>query len=451
MKLHTRDNVVKHMSEIFTDIPDVIIGDIFDYLVSNSLDLCKQSTDCEEDRLQNEIFKVCDDLYIKLSEISLNGGSDGSHIYSQESRLNSGDFCRQDLDLDDNMDFCKYLNLSSYFDKIKLDEFDILENYSSKSYLSVCSRNIDTTPNQRSFLNSTNLQGLQMLRRKPWNIFTIQDELIHQEMNTFSTILTRIFNSPRLFKVKESRNRKWPPEGPGSESKLIPLREPRLISCSKQNLEQIGALKAQIQDLNLSLEIQRMEYNKILSNSNNTEYRAIKSQNFKDKTLSFKMKILELQKKLFNAIFNFQNTSFIDLFSTKPKSDPFVVIDLHNFNRSEAVNLVIFSIILIIKYKFQTELEKVLSKSTSSPHITEHELEISQKTFNGSFIDIYFCVGVGNHNKSSENIDPPKLASLIRRISYALNLTWRFGSTGFIVVRLQENPSWYRFIQQFLE
>ncbi|OII73558.1 uncharacterized protein cubi_03356 [Cryptosporidium ubiquitum] len=456
MKLYTRDSVIKHMSEIFSDIPDVIIGDIFDYLVKENLKLCKKSNHAKGNSYENEMIEICNHLYEKLSEISIKESYNSEYIHFQESS-NSCDFDRYNLDLDNNINFNRYLNLNVYFNQIQNHGLDFYENEffdqdNKMSYLSVCSQNKQITNNNLNSLKNTNLQReLLILKKRPWNIFQIQSELISHEMNMFSNILNRIFNSPRLFKVKESKNKKWPPEGPGNESSLIPIKEININSKSKESIEQIEFMQNQIRDLNLSLELKHSELNRIINQSNISEYKSIKIQEFKKKIQSIKIERLNLQKSLFNLVFNSQNSSFIDFFSTKSNHDSKVVIDLHNFNRNEAISLVIFSIIMILKYRFQTDLEKVFSKNSSNFEVNQQELESSQKSFKGNFIDIYFCVGIGNHNHLNGNIDPPKLASLIRRISFALNLTWRFGSIGFIILRIQDNINWYRFIQKFLE
>lgn len=450
------------MSGIFNDIPDVIIGDIFDYLVSNNLMLCKQSNNFREDEggFESEIIKVCDELYEKLSEMSVTGSSEYNLAQLHNQTLDSDNSFWPDNPrvFENDIDFHMYLNLSSYFDQIqngKLDLFEeeLFENRDKVSYLSVCLRNMKAARNQESLPNNI-IFSSSILEKKPWDVFVIQDELICHEMDAFGAILTRIFNSPRLFKIKESKNKRWPPEGPGSESTtLIPLKEVKLIdSNNSKDLEKIKVLQDQIQDLNLCLEQERLECIRALNKSSIAEYKKIKGQNFKKTILSLKMDKLELQKKLFNLIFNSQNNSFIDLFSVKNQNNSQVVIDLHNFNRAESINLVIFSIILILKYRFQTDLAKIFSKKNPNFDITEQELEASQNSFKGNFVDIYFCVGIGNHNHLKGNTDsPPKLASLIRRISFALKLNWRFGSAGFIIVRLQDNANWYRFIQKFLE
>ncbi|KAH8582032.1 uncharacterized protein ELE39_003191 [Cryptosporidium sp. chipmunk genotype I] len=467
MKSYTRDSVIKHMSEIFSDVPDVIIGDIFDYLVKENLKLCKQLSSCDkEDSYENEMIKICNELYEKLSEISIRDGcGDTCYINFQGSYLDSGEFGRQNQDLYTDIDFNRYLNLNLCLNHIQNDGLDFYEkellNHNKKlSYLSVCIRNQQTSNSMTNPLkgsinnNNSNIniqRDLLKLRKKPWNIFEIQSELIKYEMNIFSNILTKIFNSPRLYKVKEGKNKNWPPEGPGSESNSIPLKELKIGSKIKESVEKIEILQKQIQDLNLSLKIRHSELNSVLSKSNISEYRAIKSQEFKNKINSIKIDRLNLQKKLFNLVFNSQNNCFIDFFSTKSNQDSQVVVDLHNFNRNETINLAIFSIIMVLKYKFKIKLEKIFSKNTDNYKITQQELELSQKSFKGKIIDIYFCVGIGNHNNFHGNIDSPKLASLIRRISFALNLMWRFGTIGFIIVRIQDNPNWYKFIQQFIE
>ncbi|KAK9170810.1 hypothetical protein CmeUKMEL1_15400 [Cryptosporidium meleagridis] len=466
MKSYTRDNVVKHMSEIFSDIPDVIIGDIFDYLVKENLKLCKKFTSCNKEySYENEMNHIIDELYEKLSEISIKEScNDCCQIDLQESSLNSGEFHKQCQDLYDNdIDFNRYMNLNLYFNQIQNDELnaymkDFLKQNNKLSYLSVCMQNQQTISNPINPLKSNNLtnnnniqRDILKLKKKPWNIFEIQNELIHYEMNIFSGILTKIFNSPRLFKVKEGKNKIWPPEGPGNESNLIQIKEIKLSSRSKESLKEIETMQSQIQDLNLSLRTKYSELNNILNNSNISEYKAIRSQEFKHKINSIKIDRLCLQKRLFNLVFNSQNSYFIDYFSTESNHNSQVVVDLHNFNRNETINLVIFTIVMIIKYKFQANIEKIFSKNIQNFKITQQELELSQKSFRGKFVDIYFCVGIGNHNNFHGNIDSPKLASLIRRISFALNLIWRFGSIGFIIVRIQDNPNWYKFFQEFLE
>lgn len=464
MKSYTRDNVVKHMSEIFSDIPDVIIGDIFDYLVKENLKLCKQLSSCDKEySYENEMNNIINELYEKLSEISIKEGyNDCCQFDFQESSKNSGEFDKQYQDLNNNIDFNRYLNLNFYFNQIQNDELDtymkdFLKQNNKLSYLSVCTQNQQTSSNPINPLKSSNnnnnsiQRDILKLGKKPWNIFEIQSELIHYEMNIFSSILTKIFNSPRLFKVKEGKNKNWPPEGPGNESNSIQIKDMKLSSRSKESLKEIEILQNQIQDLNLSLKLKYSELNNILNNSNISEYKAIKSQEFKHKVNSIKIDRLNLQKRLFNLVFNSQNNYFIDYFSTKSNHNSQVVVDLHNFNRNETINLVIFTIIMIIKYKFQANMEEILSKNIHHFKITQQELELSQKSFKGKFVDIYFCVGIGNHNNFHGNIDSPKLASLIRRISFALNLIWRFGSIGFIIVRIQDNPNWYKFFQEFLE
>lgn len=450
------------MSGIFDDIPDVIIGDIFDYLVSNNLKLCKQSNSNTEENLESEIIKVCNDLYEKLSEISTKGDSGNYFTQSMDPLLLDSGNLRwpNSNEIDNDIDFHMYLHLSSYFDQIQngklgtFEEEELFGGQDKASYLSVCLRNMKTAKSQEASLPDKRVcTSIGFLEKKPWDIFVIQDELIYHEMGIFGSILTQIFNSPRLFKVKESKNKRWPPDGPGSESTLIQLREVNLYPSSNENLEKIKVMQDEIQDLNHNLELLRLDYHKALSKSSVAEYKEIKSRNLKKTLLSLKRDKLELQKKLFNLVFNSQNGSFIDLFSSKTQHSFQVAIDLHNFNRAEAVNLVIFCIILILKYKFQTDLGKIFSKKNPNLDISERELGVSQKSFQGNFADIYFCVGLGNSNNSPDgnNDSSPKLASLIRRISFALNLNWRFGSLGFIIVRLQDNPDWYRFIQKFLE
>ncbi|KAF7458265.1 hypothetical protein HWI79_1174 [Cryptosporidium felis] len=452
-----RDYLVKYMSEIFDDIPDVVIGDIFDHLVSENVILSKQLRDnvCPGDTVssvnyEQEIVQVCEALYEKLIEISAKSfyqeAQDSGSLYFVGNHQNN-------------------LDLSPYFPD--LSQIDLPHDHSRMSYLSACLksnpklgdegnwyRNISGCSN--SGKASPPRTGVSGLRKRPWDVLAMQSgELVGSEVDMLRGILGEIFNSAKFFRVRESKCRKWPPDGPGKETMTIPLRSVKVeYYAGKSDLNSLEDLKRRIQDLNALLDEECSRQRRILTASNIKEYKLIKLQEFNDRIKSIKSEKKLLQVDHFNLLFNTQNSGFIDFILGKSKYENQVNIDLHNYTRNEASDLMIFCIVMILKFKFKTEFKSmILTESLKS--ISEEELTNSQKSFKGDFVDIWVCVGVGNHNSAKDNKWDegihPKLASLIRRMSFALNLPWRFGSSGFIVIRLQDNVDWLKYLKGYYQ
>ncbi|KAK6591208.1 hypothetical protein RS030_101638 [Cryptosporidium xiaoi] len=419
---YRREDVIKQMSEIFNDIPEIIISDIFDIIVSENLVL-NNKTDSKirnnnSENLNNylgDMIDVHNKLFDKLLEITNTENSVDNEIFINNN--------------DNNI-------------------FDTANKY-NMSYLDVCLQNKKSINN--IILNKLENDLVIKLKKRPWDLIYIETNIINNEIEFLKNYLNKIFNSDKLYKIRENKNKLWPPDGPGIESKFIPIR---IIDNSNINKNKIKEAVIKLRnELNITNDViskLNIEYNKIINNTNIKEYKLIKSEELSNKLDKIKLKKKKIENDYYNEIFNLQNIDFIN-FILDSKSDNITFIDLHNYNRNEALSVTIFCITMILKFKLNVNFENsFLIYDNKEELINSDKLYVSQKNFKGNYVDLYICVGLGNYNYINNNIKP-KLASLIRRLSYAFNLTWRFGVNGIIILRIQDNIDWYRYISRTLE
>ncbi|KAH8740634.1 hypothetical protein FG386_002596 [Cryptosporidium ryanae] len=422
---YKREDIIRQMSEIFRGIPDVIIGDIFDSIVSEDIKLYNK-TDAKNSNIDDnsssnkyvdDMINVHNKLFDKLSEITESGNNVDIDIYN--------------------------------------DKNDVFESFSEDSvlYLDVCMKNCDLI-NNRLILNNRVETGLiNKLKKRPWDLSYIEKNIINSEFKLIKGYLDKIFNSSKLYKIKESENKFWPPEGPGFESKFIALKVTNnYFNDEYKRNELIIKLRDEIKYLTDIINQSNIEYNKSINNTNIKEYRLIKCRELKVKLDKLKLEKKIAENKYLNEIFNSQNSNFIE-FILQSKSENITLINLHNCNRNEALNITIICIVMILKFKLNVDFDNTFFKNNYNnvkKLISNDELYLSQKNFKGNYVDLHICVGLGNNNYTINNVKP-KLASLIRRLSYALNLTWRFGINGVIILRVQDNVDWYKYINQTLK
>ncbi|EEA05518.1 uncharacterized protein CMU_025240 [Cryptosporidium muris RN66] len=392
----------------------------------------------------------------------------------------------EDLEQKRNQDLTDVdLKFSEYLDLMieTLCFMSYTDDYSKKSdsYLDICER----FKNYRVFLKkslnmlSSSLEGDNnvksstsksfskiLIPKYPWDLKKIENLYVKENFDILKLFLLNVQNYSGFYRVKESKDKIWPPSGPGNECYSITIREVGIdkgnSTRSEEDNQLLKDMENNIKDLIIRRQDKKFELNSILARSQIKEYNIMKIEDNRKIIDNINTKIVETRLEYCSTLFNNRNKSFIDYIcdnQAETSKNNMVFMDLHGYNRDESVNIICLCIALILKYKLDVNISEYINNNNNGYNKVENKelkvqceicksmshrnLIMSSDLFrNYSFIDLYICVGMGNHINNR-----PKLASLVRRISSALHLPWRFATKGVVILRILKHFSWFDIIK----
>ncbi|OII77075.1 hypothetical protein cand_022020 [Cryptosporidium andersoni] len=383
----------------------------------------------------------------------------------------------QDL-TDIDLKFSKYLDLMIE----TLCFMSHTDDYSKKSdsYLDICERfkNYEDFLKKSLNMSSSSLEGNNnvksstskgfskiLIPKYPWDLKIIENLYVKENFDILKLFLLNVQNSSGFYRVRESKDKRWPPSGPGNECYSITVREVGInkgnSTRSEEDSQLLKDMENNIKDLIIRRQDKKFELNSILARSQIKEYNIMKIEDNRRIIDNINAKIAETRLEYCSTLFNNRNKSFIDYIcddQAEISKNNMVFMDIHGYNRDESVNIICLCIALILKYKLDVNIPDYINNNNEYNEVenkglkaqceicksmSHRNLIISSDLFrNYSFIDLYICVGMGHHINNR-----PKLASLVRRISSALHLPWRFATKGVVILRILKHFSWFDIIK----
>ncbi|KAL7068263.1 hypothetical protein ACR3K2_13140 [Cryptosporidium serpentis] len=393
----------------------------------------------------------------------------------------------EDLEQKGNQDLADIdLKFSEYLDLMieALCFMSCTDDYSknSSSYLSICEkfkncgdslkRNLDVSSSsleEENNVKSFTSKGFSkiLISKYPWDLKIIENLYVKENFDILKLFLLNVQNSSGFYRVKESKDKRWPPSGPGNECYSITIRKIGInkgnSARSEEDSQLLKDMKNNIKDLIMRRQDKKFELNSILARSQIKEYNIMKIEDNRKVIDNINTKIAEARLEYYSTLFNDRNKSFIEYIcdsQAEISKNNMVFMDIHGYNRDESVNVICLCIALILKYKLDVNISDYINNNNYGYNKVENKglkaqceickssshrnLIISSDLFkNYSFIDLYICVGVGHHINNRY----PKLASLVRRISSALHLPWRFATEGVVILRILKHFSWFDIVK----